>query len=101
MLVWRVILANIKQAKKRLRQEIKRHHRNVSRMSMMKTFIKKTVNQIKLGDIDLITTAFSKAQSVIDGCVNRGCIHRNKAARYKSRLFSMIAVYKDSIKIKT
>jgi small subunit ribosomal protein S20 len=52
----------------------------------MRTFIKKVSKQIAAGDKEGASTAYAAALPVIDSAVNKGLIHKNKAARHKSRL---------------
>ena len=53
---------------------------------MFRTYIKKVVYAIDAGDKTLAETAFKEAVPVIDSSCNKGLIHKNKAARHKSRL---------------
>ena len=79
-------MANSAQARKRARQADKRRSRNMAQRSEMRTHIKKVAKQIAAGDKEGATAAFTAAVPVIDGAVNKGLIHKNKAARHKSRL---------------
>lgn len=79
-------MANTKQAKKRVRQAEKSRAHNASRRSMMRTYIKKTTTTIALGDVAAATSLFTKMTSVLDTVAADGLIHKNKAARHKSRL---------------
>ena len=83
-------MANTKQAKKRVRQSIKRNDRNVSLRSMYRTYIKKVLLAIENKDKKLAEEALKTAIPVIDKMVNKGIIHKNKAARHKSRLCKKI-----------
>jgi len=83
-------MANTKQAKKRVRQSIKRNDRNVSLRSMYRTYIKKVLLAIENKDKKLAEEAIKTAIPVIDKMVNKGIIHKNKAARHKSRLCKKI-----------
>ena len=80
-------MANSKQAKKRVRQAEKNRQHNMSRRSMMRTFMKKT---IKASDVSLAKDCFAKLQPVLDRYATKGLIHKNKAARHKSRLVAKI-----------
>lgn len=53
---------------------------------MLRTHIKKVVYAIEAGDKEGATAAYKAATPVIDNAVGNGLIHRNKAARHKSRL---------------
>lgn len=83
-------LGNTKQAKKRVRQAEKHRAHNASRRSMMRTYIKKTVNAIEAGDVELAKKLYIKMTSVLDTVAGDGLIHKNKAARHKSRLSQRI-----------
>jgi small subunit ribosomal protein S20 len=79
-------LANSAQATKRARQAENRRQRNASQRSELRTSIKKVFTAIRSGDTEAATQAYRKAVPVIDSAVGKGLIHRNKAARHKSRL---------------
>lgn len=80
------ILANSLQAHKRARQAERRRARNASLRSKVRTHIKKVVGAVEAGDHAAATVAFQEAVPVIDAMVGKGILHRNKAARHKSRL---------------
>ncbi|HLF96087.1 MAG TPA: 30S ribosomal protein S20 [Methylococcaceae bacterium] len=79
-------MANIKSAKKRAIQSEKHRALNAAQRSRLRTFIKKVILAVESGDPEKATAAYREAQPVIDSAVNKGLIHRNKAARHKSRL---------------
>ncbi|BCX81088.1 small subunit ribosomal protein S20 [Methylomarinovum caldicuralii] len=79
-------MANIASAKKRARQNLKRYALNKSHRSRMRTFIKKAIKAVEAGDLATAQEAYRKAVPVIDSMVNKGIIHKNNAARKKSRL---------------
>lgn len=83
-------MANTKQAKKRVRQNDRRYHRNASLRSMYRTYIKKVILAIESKAKTEAGDAFKAAVSVIDKMVTKGVIHKNKAARHKSRLSAKI-----------
>ncbi len=83
-------MANIASAKKRARQAVKRRLHNASFRSLMRTQIKKIDIAINSGDKEAATSAYSIAVPVIDKLVNKGLIHKNRAARHKSRLNARI-----------
>ncbi|QIL91502.1 30S ribosomal protein S20 [Microbulbifer harenosus] len=83
-------MANSPQAKKRARQNDKRRNHNASLRSMVRTYIKKVVAAIDAGDADKAKTAYAAAVPVIDRMADKGIIHKNKAARHKSRLNAQI-----------
>jgi len=79
-------VANSAQAKKRARQNEKRRQHNASLRSMVRTYIKKVNAAIDSGDQAVAQQAFNDAAPVIDRMADKGIIHKNKAARHKSRL---------------
>ncbi len=79
-------MANSPQAKKRARQAENNRVRKGGQRSNLRTFVKKVLAAIKAGDKDQAVAAFKVAESVLDSGVNKGIIHKNKAARGKSRL---------------
>jgi small subunit ribosomal protein S20 len=79
-------LANTAQARKRAKQSEKRRRHNASFRSMVRTSIKKVDAAILGGDHTAATTAYNAAVPVIDRMADKGIIHKNKAARHKSRL---------------
>ncbi len=79
-------MANSPQAKKRARQSEKRRVHNAGQRSRMRTFIKKVIAAVESGDKEQAQNAFKAAVPVIDSAVNKGLIHKNNAARKKSRL---------------
>lgn len=79
-------MANSPQAKKRARQAEKHRARNASDRSMMRTSLKKVVNAIAGGDKAAAETAYKAAVPMIDKMARKGIIHKNKAARHKTRL---------------
>jgi small subunit ribosomal protein S20 len=83
-------LANIKSAKKRARQAVKRNERNTSAKSMVRTALKKVVKALEAKDVAAAQEAYKTAEPLLDRFSSRGLIHRNKAARHKSRLQAKI-----------
>jgi small subunit ribosomal protein S20 len=83
-------LANIKSAKKRAITSEKRRQHNASRRSMMRTFFKKVVAEIEAGNKEGAQEAFAKVVPVLDRYATKGLIHKNKAARQKSRIIAKI-----------
>lgn len=79
-------MANSAQAKKRARQNVTARKHNASLRSMVRTYIKKVVNAIAAGEHAAASEAYKKAVPVIDRMADKGIIHKNKAARHKSRL---------------
>jgi small subunit ribosomal protein S20 len=83
-------MANTAQAKKRAKQAEKSRVRNAGQRSNLRTFIKKVLVAVKSGDKEKAQAAFNIAQPIIDSAVNKGIIHKNKAARGKSRLIAKV-----------
>lgn len=79
-------MANTAQSKKRARQSEVRRERNAAQRSMLRTCIKKVLKAIEAKDKTAASDAFKAAQPVIDRMATKGIIHKNKAARHKSRL---------------
>jgi len=79
-------LANTAQARKRARQAVKNRAHNVSLRSRMRTAMKKVINAIQAGEKEQAQQAYRDAMPVIDSMARKGIIHKNKAARHKSRL---------------
>jgi len=83
-------VANTKQARKRAKQAEAARLHNGSLRSMVRTYIKKVVAAIQKGDADNAKAAYAAAVPVIDRIADKGIIHKNKAARHKSRLNAQI-----------
>ena len=79
-------MANTKQARKRVRQAEKNRKHNASLRSMLRTYIKKVIASIATGKKEDATQALKAATPIIDRMADKGIIHKNKAARHKSRL---------------
>jgi small subunit ribosomal protein S20 len=87
---WSFPLANIKSAKKRARQAVKRNERNTGARSALRTAIKKVVKAIELKDKAGAEAALRSAEPILDRSGARGLVHKNKVARHKSRLTAHI-----------
>lgn len=79
-------MANTVSAKKRARQSEKRRQRNMGDRSEVRTAVKKIIKAILSGDKGQAQAAYKESVPVIDHMANKGLIHKNKAARHKSRL---------------
>ncbi len=79
-------MANSAQATKRARQAEKSRQRNAGQRSKLRTAIKKVIAAIEAGEADAAKEAYSAAMPIIDSAAGKGLIHKNKAARHKSRL---------------
>ena len=83
-------MANIKSAIKRARQTIKRREHNVAARSELRTSIKGVLAAVNEGKKEDAVKNLKAAVPVIDSMVNKGIIHRNKAARHKSQLAAAV-----------
>ncbi len=83
-------MANTKSAEKAARQSTAHRARNDALTSHLRTAIRKATAAIKAGKQAEAAAALDAATPVIDGMVNKGIIHRNKAARHKSRLTKQV-----------
>ena len=79
-------MANIASQIKRNRQNETARRRNQSARSEMKTTARRALEFAEQGDADAARTALQQAQTTIDRAVSMGVLHKNTAARRKSRL---------------
>jgi len=79
-------LANSPQTRKRARQNVTRNLRNRSYRSSVRTSIKALLKMLNEGNKEAASTAYQQATSVIDKGTSKGLMHKNTAARLKSRL---------------
>jgi small subunit ribosomal protein S20 len=84
-------MANHKSAIKRVRQNAKRNEINRANRSKLRTQIKKLRSAIAGADKTQGGELLNPTVSLIDKAVNKGIIHKNTAARYKSRLTKHVA----------
>jgi len=82
-------VANVKSAIKRVELARIRTLRNASAKSHMKTTIKKFLEAVNNGDQELAKVRLVKAISTLDKAAKKGIIHKNAAARKKSKLQKM------------
>ncbi|MCY0964395.1 30S ribosomal protein S20 [Parathalassolituus penaei] len=87
-------MANSAGSRKRARQAVKRRARTVALRSMVRTYIKKVNAAVSTGSYEQAQAAFIKAQPYIDKMVNKGILHKNTAARTKSRLNAKVFALK-------
>ena len=90
----RALMANTKSAEKRAREAIVRRAQNVAHRSKVRSAVRKVVEAIKAGKKTEATAALKVASPVIDAMSRKGIIHKNKAARHKSRLAGQIKAIK-------
>ncbi|MEN3331539.1 MAG: small subunit ribosomal protein [Blastocatellia bacterium] len=79
-------MANHKSAEKRIRQNERRNEVNRRNRSSLRTQVKALRAAIAAGDQEQARTALNETVSLIDKSIQKGVLHRNAAARYKSRL---------------
>ena len=79
-------MANSPQARKRAKQSEKRRAHNASQRSMVRTYIKRVHGAVESNDAEAAGAALSQAVPIIDKMVSKGIMHKNKAARHKSRM---------------
>ncbi len=79
-----------KSSKKRLRQSLDRRQVNRSVKSTIRTQLKKVHSAIEAGELDNASSLFRDASKKLDRAASRNIIHRNRAARLKSRLSARI-----------
>ena len=89
-------MANSAQATKRARQAEKHRQQNASQRSMFRTYLKKVVKAIAVGNQVEAQAAYQAAVPIIDRIARKGLIHKNKAARHKSRLNARIRAMQPS-----
>ena len=83
-------MANSPQARKRAKQAEKNRKHNASFRSMVRTYLKKVIAAIESGEKEQAKAAYDAAVPVLDRMADKGIIHKNKAARHKSRLSAQI-----------
>jgi small subunit ribosomal protein S20 len=83
-------MANSVQARKRARQATVQRAHNMSLRSTLRTAVKKVKKAIDAGDKTAAQAVFKESQSVIDAIADKKIIHKNAAARHKSRLSAAI-----------
>lgn len=79
-------MANTPSAKKRARQSEKRRVLNHAQRSELRTALKGVRTALTGGDLENARAAYRQATSLLDRAARKNLIHRNTAARYKSRL---------------
>lgn len=83
-------MANIASARKRARQAVKQNAHNTSLRSRLRTAIKSVRKAVVAGDKAAASEQFRKSQRVIDSIADKRIVHKNAAARHKSRLAAAI-----------
>ena len=83
-------MANTAQARKRARQAVKQNAHNSSQRSTLRTAIKAVRKALEAGDKAAASQVFQTSVSTIDRIADKKIIHKNKAARHKSRLAARV-----------
>ena len=83
-------MANHKSAKKRIRRNANRAEINKSRISRIRTFLKRVETAIASGNQDAAQTALREAQPELMRGVSKGVLHKNTASRKMSRLSAKV-----------
>jgi small subunit ribosomal protein S20 len=83
-------LANTKSAMKRIRSSRRRAQHNQVTRSTARTYVKRARRLIEQGNLDEAQAVVVQAVSALDKAAEKGVIHRNNAARRKSRLVKML-----------
>lgn len=83
-------MANTASAKKRARQNETRRRLNNNHRSKLKTSVRKVRLAIAANDKEAASAAYKLAVPTIDSMVNKGLIHKNRAAHYKNKLNAYI-----------
>lgn len=83
-------MANSPQSKKRARQAIRRTERNKPLKTSTSTYVKNVHKAAATGDKSLAEKAYLRAQAALDKLVMKGLMHKNRAARTKSRLVACV-----------
>jgi len=84
-------MANIKQQKKRVETASRQRLENLRYRSTIKTLSKRLERAAEDGDADLVASEHRELVRTIDRAVSRGALHRNTAARKKSRAARVVA----------
>src|SRR5580658_1947084 len=83
-------VANTKSAEKAARQAEKHRARNIALRSRMRSALRRVIAAIATGNKETARTSYQQAVPLIDTLVTKKIVHRNKAARHKSRLAARI-----------
>jgi small subunit ribosomal protein S20 len=79
-------MANIKSARKRARQAVKRRDHNMGLRTRVRSAIKDVKKAVATGNKEAALQSLRETQGVIDRIVAKGILHRNAGDRHKSRL---------------
>ncbi|HWR30404.1 MAG TPA: 30S ribosomal protein S20 [Negativicutes bacterium] len=85
-------MPQIKSSIRSVKTDAERRAKNFAVKSSVKTAVRKTVETAAAGKVDEATTLLAKAASTIDKAASKGILHKNAAARKKSRLAKKVSV---------
>jgi len=83
-------MPNIKSAKKRVKTDLIKKERNKEQIASMRTALKKVKLAAKEGNKEEAVLKLNDANKKIDKAVKNGLVHKNKAARNKSKLAKIV-----------
>jgi len=83
-------MANTAQARKRARQSEKQRQHNMALRSELRSAVKKVRKAIEAGDKNAALATYRESISIVDRIADKNIIHKNKAARHKSRLAQQV-----------
>ena len=83
-------MANTASARKRARQSEQQRQHNASLRSELRTAVKNVRKAVEAGDKSAARDVLQRAASTIDSVADKNIIHKNKAARHKSRLSAAV-----------
>ncbi len=87
-------MAHSLSAKKRIRQNVKHRARNRWRLRVMREAVKEFRDKVAHGSVQDATDAFRKVSQIVDRTAAKGVIHKNQAARRKSRMSAALKAKK-------
>ena len=83
-------MAHSRTAQKRVRQNLAHRARNRWRLKTMRDAVREFNDKLAHGSVDDASAAFKKASQIVDRTAAKGVIHKNQAARRKSRLMKQL-----------
>ncbi len=94
-------MAHSLSAQKRVRQNAKRRARNQARRTALKTRLKRTSRMLAAGNLEAAESSLRQTCALLDRSAAKGLIHRNAAARRKSRLMRRLNALRQKAVAKT
>ena len=79
-------MANLKSSKKDVRRIAKKRIANQEVRTSLKTYVKRVRQAMDSGDVETVQVALQRVNRAFDKAVQRGIVHKNQAARRKSRI---------------